>query len=521
MAPLVDAPVIPRARLRFAEVLGRGAFGTVRAATARLFGDVAVKEPLDTTSEEAMREFREEAAKQSRVKHANVVRILAVISEEAEPGRRGGRFGIVMPRMETTLCLAIKNERLDARLREVAAFQGAQGLAAIHAQGVLHRDIKSSNALVTFTGRGMLLCWADFGTAHAADGTLRTISGSRMGTRGYMAPELWGVERPEYRKASDVYAFGLVVAEIVSGRPPARHVEGEREERVLSDEMRAVNFDVRLWAANDLLEPVARCLLLVAEHCTRHDFGERPGMNSVVTSIFEESAAALTTTAQEALHAPPVEAAREARECKVCLDRPVTTVLRPCSHACLCALCALQVVCCPICRAVVTRFDQFGPLDAAVAHTFIPVARAAPAPAPAPAPAAQPRAPAPAAQPRAPAPAVSPSAAAVAAVLQALRDQQPHALEQACRAFANLAAGSDEIKAAPLRTSRGAATRSRRRWCRPARPRPWSRRRARRSAPNTRAPRSRPARPSRPSRPAATRSRRPALPRLGAVEVAE
>jgi serine/threonine protein kinase len=169
-----------------------------------------------------------------------VLRVLAVSSEEPTGGR------IVRPRVETTLGLAIQHARLDGELREIAAFQGAQGLAAIHAQGVFHRDIRKSKALVTFAARGLLLCWAGFGLAHAADGTLRTVDSSRaMGALGYMAPELWHVARPAYRKATDVYAFVLVAAEIFSGRAPVRGVEGEREERFLRDEMRAGGFDVR------------------------------------------------------------------------------------------------------------------------------------------------------------------------------------------------------------------------------------------------------------------------------------
>jgi hypothetical protein len=78
-----------------------------------------------------------------------------------------------------------------------------------------------------------------------------------MGTWGYMAPELRHVARPAYRKATDDYAFGLVAAEIVSSRAPARGVDGEREQRVLTDEMLAGGFDVRHWAAEDLREPVA------------------------------------------------------------------------------------------------------------------------------------------------------------------------------------------------------------------------------------------------------------------------
>jgi len=276
----------------------------VRAATARPFGSVAVKEPVKPLDENECADFRKEAATQSQVRHANVLRILAYIDEPADGGCPG-RFCIVMPLMEMSLYDAIQTGSLcNAALREQAAFQGAQGLDAIHKQGVLQRDIKSSNALVSFTSEYSLwLCWTDFGLAHDAngtpqqalsvDGTPRTTVAGFMGTEDYMAPELAEGQDNFYNMAVDVYAFGLVAAEIVSGKAPARRgVDGERKKLV--DDMRKDHFDVKKWAASDLLEhvhkPVARCLLRVVEHCTHEKYRERPGMASVANAIFRRSA---------------------------------------------------------------------------------------------------------------------------------------------------------------------------------------------------------------------------------------
>jgi hypothetical protein len=119
-----------------------------------------------------------------------------------------------------------------------------------------------------------------------------------MGANRYIAPELWRYSRPPVsRRASDMYAFGQVAAEIFS----ARSVEGKRAQPANSDgRMQTGGFDVRFWAAEYLRESVARCLLLVADSCTRREVRARPDMPSVAAALFARSPGASSRGADRA-----------------------------------------------------------------------------------------------------------------------------------------------------------------------------------------------------------------------------
>ncbi len=420
----------------------------MRAGTVWPYGPVAIKLPRESGSEQA---FRSEAVALAAAGggHANVVQVYAIA---IEPGYRP-HVAILMRRWETTLhaVLHIEGGRLlGARHREAVAFQLASGLVALHAANVLHRDVKSGNALLNLAPverGGVQACWSDFGLARVeAISTVRTQTA--MGSLGYMAPEI--ADPPAgsviaYRAAADVYAFGVVLAELVSGKAPAWR--GGMGMDFLADWVRARRYQAADCADQDVfcshpLRVVAELMLGVVKETTAQDFGARPVMvtvkaalerdaragqalhaprarpdtDSVAASPAVRSAAPLAATAAPraqaampvraappAQAAPPASAVRpnqaaEPRECTICLDKPVATVLRPCNHAVLCSTCARLPGwdhLCTVCRAEATTFDEFDPLDDAVANTFL--ARTAPPAAPL----AQPAARAPAAQPTA------------------------------------------------------------------------------------------------------------------------
>jgi serine/threonine-protein kinase len=158
--------------------------------------------------------FRARFAREARIAagltHPNVVQVFDVGEEE-------GRPFIVMEYVEgETLGDELRRERRlqPARVIDVARQCGA-GLACAHAAGLVHRDIKPQNLLVTADGTVKI---ADFGVAHALDGTRLTLTGSIVGTARYLAPEQTVSTR--VTGAADVYALGVVMYELLTGRPP-------------------------------------------------------------------------------------------------------------------------------------------------------------------------------------------------------------------------------------------------------------------------------------------------------------
>ncbi len=193
-----------RDRYRVIELLGEGAGGIVYRATDGQT-EVALK-VLRATDPVAQKRFAREArlARESESRH--LVQILDV-----------GDDYIVMPFYEGG-SLAAKLARggslaVDETIRLAA--QLAQGLDALHARGVIHRDVKPSNVLLDTAGEAVL---TDFGLARSADSTQLTREGQVVGSLHYLAPEL--IEGSPATPASDIYALGCLLYECVTGAPP-------------------------------------------------------------------------------------------------------------------------------------------------------------------------------------------------------------------------------------------------------------------------------------------------------------
>ena len=196
-------------RYRIESTLGRGGMATVYLAhDTELDRPVAVKVLAEHLAADGdfLSRFVREARLASRLSHPNVVRVY-------DAGDSNGRPFIVMEYVAGT-SLADAGRLSPARVVEVG-LQACAGMQHAHDAGVVHRDVKPANLLVRADGAVKI---ADFGIARAADTTRHTQAGTVLGTAAYLAPEQ--VAGQEATVASDVYALGAVLYELLTGHPP-------------------------------------------------------------------------------------------------------------------------------------------------------------------------------------------------------------------------------------------------------------------------------------------------------------
>ncbi len=208
---------------KITEKLGEGGMGIVyKAHDTTLDRDVALKFlPHDlTTSDEERTRFIHEAKAASALDHPNI----CTIHEVGET--TDGQLFIAMGYYEgESITKKIQKGRLKLEVAVDIAVQVAEGLQAAHNRGIVHRDIKSGNIIVTKEGQVKIL---DFGLAHKSGLSRLTRTGTTVGTAPYMSPEQAKGDKVDQR--SDLWSLGVVLYEMVTGKLPFK---GEHEVAIL------------------------------------------------------------------------------------------------------------------------------------------------------------------------------------------------------------------------------------------------------------------------------------------------
>ncbi|MGW1295285.1 serine/threonine-protein kinase [Streptomyces sp. NPDC002533] len=215
-----DAPrTVIDGRYELLERIGSGGMGEVwKARDQRLNRYVAVKGLLDRnamsggTQATAMQRARREAEAIAKIEHQNVV----TVHDQVETDHQ---VWIVMKLLEARSLgdLLSRDGVLAVPRAANIGLQVLQGLRAVHAASVVHRDVKPGNILVRDDGLAILV---DFGIATFEGADRVTRTGSVIGTPSYLAPELFAPASPGPTPASDLWALGVTLYETVEGRVP-------------------------------------------------------------------------------------------------------------------------------------------------------------------------------------------------------------------------------------------------------------------------------------------------------------
>jgi serine/threonine protein kinase len=265
-------------RYQVERTLGGGGMAIVYLALDSELGrSVALKVLADNLADDAelRHRFVREARLAARLSHPNVVRVY-------DAGEEDGWPFIVMECVEgESLAELVRREgRLDPALVADLGAQACTGLEHAHRAGLVHRDVKPANLLMTEDGT---LKVADFGIAHAVGGTRVTAVGTVLGTAAYLSPEqaLGEAVTP----ASDLYSLGTCLYELLAGKPPYEH------------ETLGELFSRRESGPPPPLRDVPRELEAAIRQCLERDPGERPASAAELARMLAGAFPASTPTA--------------------------------------------------------------------------------------------------------------------------------------------------------------------------------------------------------------------------------
>ncbi|XP_028765798.1 putative proline-rich receptor-like protein kinase PERK6 [Neltuma alba] len=271
-----------------ANLLGQGGFGYVHKGVLPNGKEIAVKS-LKSTGGQGDKEFQAEVDVISRVHHRHLVSLVGYCIQE-------GRSLLVyefVPNKTMEYHLHGKDRPvMDWPTRLKIAIGSAKGLAYLHEDchpRIIHRDIKGANILLENNFEAKV---ADFGLAKLTQDNNTHVSTRVMGTFGYLAPEY--ASSGKLTEKSDVFSFGIMLLELITGRPPV-DTTGEYEEDSLVDWARPLCIkameggsfeglsDPRLGNNYDMQE-MAR-MVACAAASVRHSARRRPKMSQIVRAL--------------------------------------------------------------------------------------------------------------------------------------------------------------------------------------------------------------------------------------------
>nr|XP_027192576.1 receptor-like serine/threonine-protein kinase ALE2 isoform X2 [Cicer arietinum] len=271
-------------------VLGEGGFGLVYSGVLEDGTKVAVK-VLKKEDHQGDREFLAEIEMLSRLHHRNLVKLIGICAEE--DGFRCLVYELIPNGSLESHLHGIDREKctLDWGARMKIALGAARGLAYLHEDSspcVIHRDFKSSNILLEddFTPKV-----SDFGLAWTAtNGKNRHISKRVVGTFGYVAPEY--AMNGHLLVKSDVYSYGVVLLELLTGRKPVDMSQARGQENLVAwarlflttkEGLEAI-IDPSVGVDNTTFDSVAK-VAAIASMCVQQEVSNRPFMSEVVQAL--------------------------------------------------------------------------------------------------------------------------------------------------------------------------------------------------------------------------------------------
>ncbi|KAL3654358.1 hypothetical protein CASFOL_004039 [Castilleja foliolosa] len=269
-------------------LLGQGGFGSVFKGNLVDGREIAVKQ-LKIGGGQGEREFRSEVETISRVHHRHLVSLVGYcISDEK-------RLLVYDYLPNNTLYYHLHGQDrpvMDWATRVKIAVGAARGIAYLHEDchpRIIHRDIKSSNILLDSNFEALV---SDFGLAKLAMDANTHVTTRVMGTFGYMAPEY--ASSGKLTDKSDVFSFGVVLLELITGRKPVDTSQPPGEESLvewarplLSHALQTQEFgeieDARL--EGNYVDGEMFLLIEAAAACVRHSAAKRPKMGQVVRAF--------------------------------------------------------------------------------------------------------------------------------------------------------------------------------------------------------------------------------------------